>query len=76
MVLVSILKMACCAAPLMEDERCGGEMVEAVVRSTSHLPEPLSTRLLMMLKVTSDFGGDTHRNVEMFTNKIVRDLDE
>jgi hypothetical protein len=54
----------------------GGEVVNAVVRSTSYLPEPLSTRLLMMLKATTYFGGDTHRNVEMFTNKIVLELDE
>jgi hypothetical protein len=76
LVLVSLLKTACCAAPLMEDKRYGKAVVEAIARSTSYLPEALSARLLRLFKSATDFGGDTHRNVEMFTNRIILLLDE
>ena len=76
LVLVSILKTVCCAAPLLEDERYGSDVVKAIDRSMSYLPEALSRWLLGMLKAATDFNYDTHRNVELFTNKIMLILDE
>ena len=74
--VVSLLKTICCTAPLMEDERFGGEVIKAVSQSTSYLPTTLSARLLALVKTATDFNDDTHRNVEKFTNRIIPKLVE
>lgn len=76
LALVSILKTACCVVPLMEDVRYGDEMVSAINRGTSYLPEASSKWLMRMLKAATHFGCDTHRNVEMLMNKIMLLLEE
>jgi hypothetical protein len=68
--LVSIIKTACCAAPLLKDERYGEEILRAVNRSISFLPTELSARLLRMIKAASEFGKNTHENVDRFMKEI------
>jgi hypothetical protein len=68
--LVSIIKTACCAAPLLKDERYGEEILRAVNRSISFLPPGLSVRLLRMIKAASKFGKNTHENVDRFIKEI------
>ncbi len=72
--LVSILKVACCAAPLVKDERYGEEISQAIIESMHFLPEEFSARLLKILEATSKFGNNTHENVERFMKKIVDEL--
>jgi hypothetical protein len=68
--LVSIIKTACCAAPLLEDEKYGEEILRAVNRSMSFLPPGLSARLLRLIKAASEFGKNTHENVDRFIKEI------
>ncbi len=71
LVLVSLLKTACCAEPLLRDERHGKEIAQMMARSMNYLPVELSAPILRMLKVTSKFGEKTHENVNLFMNKII-----
>jgi len=72
--LVSFLKTICCAAPLLNDERYGEEILKAINVSLKFLPAELSARLLKILQVTSKFGGNTHVNVDLFMKEIIDEL--
>jgi hypothetical protein len=72
--LVSALKTAFCAAPLLKDERCGEEILETITGSVNFLPAELSALLLKTLEATSRFGGDTHENVDRFMKEIIDEL--
>jgi hypothetical protein len=72
--LVSALKAACCAAPLIKDERYGEEILKTITGGMNFLPEELSARLLKTLEATSKFGRDTHENVDHFMKKIIDEL--
>jgi len=74
LVLVSLLKTACCAAPLLKDERFGVEMGESIARSMSFLPAELSARILRLLEATDKFGKNTHENVDLFMKEIIDEL--
>ena len=73
-VLVSILKPACCASPIQENERYGKEIGESIKKSMNHLPLELSMRLLALLELTNDFRENTHENVTLFMKKIIDEL--
>jgi len=73
-VLVSILKTACCAAPLQKDEIHGEEIAEAIARSINFLPTELSTHLLKILEASTKFGENTHENVDLFMKKVINEL--
>jgi hypothetical protein len=72
--LVSALKTACCAAPLLKDERYGEEILKTVTGSLNFLPPELSARLLKTLEAASKFGGNTHENVDRFMKEIIDEL--
>ena len=72
--LVSALKTACCAAPLLKDERYGAQILEAINRSMNFLPKDLSVQLLRILEATSKLSMDTHENVDLFMKKIIDEL--
>jgi hypothetical protein len=72
--LVSALKTACCAAPLIKDERYGEEILKTITGGMNFLPEELSARLLKTLEATSKFGRDTHENVDQFMKEIIDEL--
>jgi len=74
LVLVSLLKTAFCAAPLLEDQRYGTEMSRSIYKSMSYLPADLSMRLLKILGLSSMFGESTQRNMDLLMEKIVHDL--
>jgi len=74
LALVSLLKAACCAAPLLDDTIYGKGISESIARSMSYLPEELSTRLSKILEAASKFGQNTHENVDLFMKKIVDEL--
>ena len=72
--LVAALKTACCAAPLLKDERYGEEILKGITGSLNFLPTELSTKLLKTLEATSKFGGDTHENADRFMKEIIDQL--
>jgi len=72
--LVSLLKTAWCAAPLMRDRIYGREIAESIALSMNYLPKELSAHLFRMLEVASEFGGNTQENVGLFVKKIVDNL--
>jgi len=74
LILVSFLKTACCAAPLLDDAIYGKGISESIARSMSYLPKELSTRLSRTLEATSKFGQNTHENVDLFMKKIIDEL--
>ena len=72
--LVSALKTACCATPLVKDERYGEEILKTLIGSMNFLPAALSALLLKTLEATSKFGGNTHENVDLFMKEIIHEL--
>jgi hypothetical protein len=72
--LVSILKAACCATPLLKDERCGEGISNTIVENMAFLSDEFSARILKILEATSNFGENTHENVERFMKKIIDEL--
>jgi hypothetical protein len=72
--LVSVLKTACCATPLMKDERYGEEISGAITKSIHYLPADMSARLWRILESASEFGKNTHENVNRFMMEIVDEL--
>jgi hypothetical protein len=74
LVLVSILKTTCCAAPLLKDEKHGEEINEFIVRAMSYLPSEWSTCLMELVRATSEFGQNTHENVNLFVKRIIGKL--
>jgi hypothetical protein len=68
--LVSILKTAFCAAPLLKDRRCGAGISEAITKSMNFLPSKSSARLFRILEAASEFGMNTHENVARFMKEI------
>jgi len=72
--LVSALKTACCATPLLKDERHSEEIFETITRSMDFLPTELSARLLKILEAASKFGKNTHENVDRFMKEIIDEL--
>ena len=74
LTIVSLLKTACCAAPLLDDAIYGKRISESIARSMSYLPKELSTRLSRALEAASKFGQNTHENVDLFMKKIVDEL--
>ena len=69
--LVSVLKTACCAAPLLNDEIYGEEILKNITRSMYFLPAELFVRLLKILEEASKFGRNTHENVDRFIKEII-----
>jgi len=74
LVLASILKTICCAAPLLKDDDHGRETSESIKNSLAHLPEEASERLLGILEVAKKFGRNTHENVGLLLAKTVDEL--
>ena len=74
LILVSLLKTACCAAPLLDDAIYGKGISESIARSMSYLPKELSTRLSRALEAASKFGQSTHENVDLFMKRIIDEL--
>jgi len=74
LTLVSLLKTACCATPLLKDEIYGKEIAKSIARSMSYLPKEVSTRLSKTLEAASKFGQNTHGNVDVFMRKISAEL--
>lgn len=74
LTLVSLLKTACCAAPLLNDAIYGKGISESIARNMSYLPKELSTRLSKTLEAASKFGQNTHENVDLFMRKIIDEL--
>jgi len=74
LVLVSLLKTTCCAAPLLSDGRYGGEMAESIARSMYYLPSELSVRLFRLIDAASKFGENTHENVETLTGLVMNEF--
>jgi hypothetical protein len=72
--LVSVLKPACCAAPLLKDERYGEEIFKTITRSLDFLPPQLSAQLLKTLEATSKFGRNTHENVNWFIEHTINEF--
>lgn len=74
LVLASILKTICCAAPLLKDHDHGRGISESIRKSLGYLPEETSERLLRMLDVPTKFGRNTHENVHLLLDKAVDEL--
>jgi len=74
LTLVSLLKTACCAAPLLKDAIYGEEIAESITESMSYLPEELSAPLLRILGAASKFGENTHENVDLLLKKVFDEL--
>ena len=74
LTLVSLLKTACCAAPLLKDAIYGKEIAKSIARSMSYLPKEVSTRLSKTLEAASKFGQNTHENVDVFMRQISAEL--
>jgi len=74
LVLVSLLKTICCAAPLLENHDHGSEISKSIKKSLSHLPEETSESLLRILDAATKFGKNTHENVDLLLGKIVDEL--
>jgi hypothetical protein len=72
--LISVLKAACCAAPLLKDEKYGEEILKTMTGSTNFLPKECSAQLLKTLWAASKFGADTHENVNRFVKEIIDKL--
>lgn len=73
-VLVSLLKTTCCAAPLLKDERFGADVEKLIIQSMNYLPAELLAHILKLLKATERFGKDTHENVDLFMNTILDEI--
>jgi hypothetical protein len=71
--LASVLKTACCAAPLLKDEKYGKEILKTITRSINFLPTELSAQLMKMLE-GAKFGRDTHENIDKFLREIIDKL--
>ena len=69
--LLALLKTACCAAPLLKDQKYGEQIIELLVKNISYLPQNWVSRLLTLLETTYKFGQDTHQNVELFTRTVL-----
>lgn len=74
LVLTSILKTICCAAPLLKDHDHGGGISESIKKSLGYLPEETSERLLRIFDVATKFGRNTHENVHLLLDKTVDEL--
>lgn len=74
LVLVSLLKAVCCAAPLTKDREYGGEMSESIKKSLSHLPKETSESLLRILDLATKFGKNTHENADLLLKKTLNGL--
>jgi len=72
--LVSTLKTACCATPLLKDERYCEEILETMTNSINFLPAEWSARLLKTIEAASKFGRNTHENVDQFMKEIIDEL--
>jgi hypothetical protein len=72
--LVSILKTACCAAPLLRDKRHHEEILETMTKSMGFLPAQLSAHLLKILEAASEFGKNTHENVDRLMKEIIDEV--
>ncbi|MGQ9459864.1 MAG: hypothetical protein ACUVRA_01345 [Candidatus Bathyarchaeaceae archaeon] len=63
--LISCLKAAGCAAPLLTDKKVGEEMKRRLMESLSYLPADLSALLLkVVLEGFPSFGKDTLDNID------------
>lgn len=70
--LVSCLKAAGCAVPLLLDEESGEEMKRLLVKSLSHLPKNYSTPLFDVINWGfPSLGADTQDNINHVTCLVV-----
>jgi hypothetical protein len=72
--LLALLKTACCAAPLLNDQKYGEQINELLVRNMSYLPPIWISRIFTLLKTTSKFSQDTHQNVELFARTAIQTI--
>lgn len=71
LVLTSLLKTLCCAAPLMKNETHGEKLAASIAENIDYLPLELKARFSGLLETCSEFGEDTHSNVDLFVRKII-----
>jgi hypothetical protein len=70
MCLISCLKAASCAIPLLNDEIHGSGIKHCLSESVSYFPENLSSRILrLIVKSFPSFGTDTLDNIDEVTNR-------
>jgi hypothetical protein len=74
LVLSSLLKPLCCAAPLLKDEKYSQEINESFVKAMSYLPSEFSVHVSNLIEATSEFGKNTHENVDLFIKRIIKEL--
>ena len=74
LVLVSVLKTSCCAAPLLRDKKFGEDIDMAIIGAISYLPSEWYGCLMGLLRTTSEFGQNTHENVDLFVRRIIEEL--
>lgn len=68
--LISYLKSASCAIPLLNDETHGSEIKYCLSESVSHFPQDLSSRILrLIVKTFPSFGTDTLDNIDELTDR-------
>lgn len=70
--LLSLLKVVGCAAPLLNDEKFGGEIRAGLVRYLSHLPEDLSKALIDIAESSfTRLGSDTFQNISRISENCI-----
>ncbi len=75
MCLISCLKAASCAVPLLLDKTFGEAMRRCIMESLSYLPTRYSTLLFKtVLKGFSSIGGDTLSNIDHVTRLIAENI--
>lgn len=74
LVLASVMKPPCCAAPMLRDEKYGSEIEESITQSMSYLPVELSSGIRKVLEKLLLLKEDTHHNVEFVTNEFVEEI--
>jgi hypothetical protein len=67
--LVSCLKAAGCAAPLLVDKKFGEKVKQHLMRSLSYLPTNRSALLLKLIEGLSSAETDTLDNIDHLTGK-------
>ncbi len=74
LAIASHFKVICCAAPLLQDEKNGDEIMVAMKKSLIHLPTEISDHILEMVKGLSSFTEETHKNVGLLAECLVNCL--
>ncbi len=73
--LTSLLKTACCTAPLLGNKRHGKELQHALRESLAFLPLEFSSKIpTLAARAAEGREGDTHRKILLFTQDVVSEL--